>query len=111
MTKTISIIGIVSENRGIFINAQFIGQFVLLEYGQKQTVSKTAAMSDIRGTRNGKARESGYAYRILKQNQKSLKVASSKFYRNKICSLTRISKKQYFFGYFQANINNMKKLA
>ena len=32
-----------------------------------------------------------------------------KFYRNKICSLTRISKKQYFCGYFQANINNMKK--
>ena len=32
-----------------------------------------------------------------------------KFYRNKICSLTRISKKQYFCEYFQANINNMKK--
>ena len=35
--------------------------------------------------------------------------AKYKFYRNKICSLTRISKKQYFFEYFQANINNMKK--
>lgn len=80
MTKTISIIGIVSENQGIFINAQFIGQFVLLEYGQKQTVSKTAAMSDIRGKRNGKATESGYAYRILRQNQQSLKVASPKLY-------------------------------
>ena len=33
----------------------------------------------------------------------------SKFYRNKICSLTRITKKQYFCEYFQANINNMKK--
>ena len=35
--------------------------------------------------------------------------AKYKFYRNKICSLTRISKKQYFFEYFQANINNIKK--
>lgn len=35
--------------------------------------------------------------------------AKYKFYINKICSLTRISKKQFFFEYFQANINNMKK--
>ena len=35
--------------------------------------------------------------------------AKYKFYRNKICSLTRISKKQYFCEYFQADINNMKK--
>ena len=32
-----------------------------------------------------------------------------KSYRNKICSLIRVSKKQYFFEYFHINLNNMKK--
>ena len=32
-----------------------------------------------------------------------------KLYRNKICSLTRISKKQFFFEFFKTNLKNMKK--
>ena len=35
--------------------------------------------------------------------------AEYKFYRSKICSLTRISENKCLFEYFQANINNMKK--
>ena len=32
-----------------------------------------------------------------------------KLYRNRICSLIRVSKKQYFHKYFNDNLNNMKK--
>ena len=32
-----------------------------------------------------------------------------KFYRNKILTLTRGSRKVYFHNYFQENLNNMKK--
>jgi len=32
-----------------------------------------------------------------------------KIYRNRICSLTRISKQQYYFKFFNSNLNNMKK--
>ena len=32
-----------------------------------------------------------------------------KVYRNKICSLTRISKQQHYFTAFDANLTNMKK--
>ena len=32
-----------------------------------------------------------------------------KYYRNKITVLTRISKKNYFYNFFESNINNMKK--
>ena len=34
---------------------------------------------------------------------------SKKNYRNKICSLTRISKQQYSFKFFDCNLTNMKK--
>ena len=33
-----------------------------------------------------------------------------KVYRNKICSLTQISKQKYYFTAFDANLTNMKKL-
>ena len=32
-----------------------------------------------------------------------------KYYRNKICSLTRLSKKHYYCAFFNNNLNNMKK--
>ena len=32
-----------------------------------------------------------------------------KYYRNKICSLTRLSKKHYYCAFFNKNLNNMKK--
>ena len=32
-----------------------------------------------------------------------------KYYRNKICSLIRLSKKKYYFEYFDHNVANMKK--
>ena len=32
-----------------------------------------------------------------------------KLYRNSICSLTRLSKKKYYYDYFNAHITNMKK--
>ena len=35
--------------------------------------------------------------------------ARYKLYRNKICSLIRLSKKNYYFDYFNDNIANMKK--
>ena len=36
-------------------------------------------------------------------------VSKYKTYRNKICSLTRISKQQYYFNFFDSNLTNMKK--
>ena len=36
-------------------------------------------------------------------------VSKYKTYRNKICSLTRISKQQYYFNFFDSNLANMKK--
>lgn len=36
-------------------------------------------------------------------------ISNYKVYRNKICSLTRISKQQYFFKFFDTNLTNMKK--
>ena len=51
--------------------------------------------------------------------RKSIKVKNSLFssgdtakykqYRNKISSLTRLSKKLYYQAFFEANLNNMKK--
>ena len=32
-----------------------------------------------------------------------------KYYRNKICSLIRLSKKRYYYQYFEHNVANMKK--
>ena len=32
-----------------------------------------------------------------------------KYYRNKICSLTRLSKKRYYCDFFNENLNNMKR--
>ena len=32
-----------------------------------------------------------------------------KYYRNKICSLIRLSKKRYYYEYFEHNVTNMKK--
>ena len=32
-----------------------------------------------------------------------------KYYRNKICSLIRLSKKRYYYKYFEHNVANMKK--
>ena len=50
--------------------------------------------------------------------KKSIKVKNSllqsgnlvkyKFYRNRICTLTRLSKKNYFHTFFLHNLNNMK---
>ena len=36
-------------------------------------------------------------------------ISNCKVYRNKICSLTRISKQQYYFKFFNTNLTNMKK--
>ena len=36
-------------------------------------------------------------------------VSKYKTYRNKICSLARISKQQYYFNFFDSNLTNMKK--
>ena len=35
--------------------------------------------------------------------------ANYKIYRNKICTLTRLSKQQYYFNFFNDNLTNMKK--
>ena len=35
-------------------------------------------------------------------------LVKNKFYRNKICTLTRLSKKNYFHAFFSDNLNNMK---
>ena len=36
-------------------------------------------------------------------------ISKYKTYRNKICSLTRISKQQYYCNFFDSNVTNMKK--
>ena len=36
-------------------------------------------------------------------------ISNYKVYRNKICSLMRISKQQYYFKFFNTNLTNMKK--
>ena len=56
---------------------------------------------------------------ITRGIRKSIKIKNSLFhsnfnakfrlYRNKIITLIRLSKKQYFHNYFQSNISNMKK--
>ena len=36
-------------------------------------------------------------------------LVKNKFYRNRICTRTRLSKKNYFHAFFSDNVNNMKK--
>ena len=38
-----------------------------------------------------------------------LVISLSTIYRNKICSLTRTSKQQYYLKFFDSNLTNMKK--
>ena len=44
------------------------------------------------------------------QTKNKLFSATYKLYRNKILTLTRLSKKLYFHNYFQGNTNNLKRI-